>query len=476
MIDFDLQCSLLDHQRAAATKLQRLKVGGLFMEMGTGKTVTAIELIRQRAKKISNVIYFTPVNLKLSVALEFARWAPQLSVNVFGGKTKDKNIPKSNVYIVGVESIGQSDRITLAANSLITQSSCIILDESDTCKNHAALRTMRITAMSARARYRFALTGTAVGEGVVDLYAQMKFLSPEILGYKSFYSFAANHLEYSEDYPGLIVRSLRTDHIAKKIEPFVYQVTKAECLSLPDKLYRAKYCDLTVEQSQLYQRAKEDILMSCEEIDSYTIFRLFTALREIVSGFWNDTPHPGNKWRHPEQRPAIFRTCQHNRLYILDEALEEIPRSEKVIVWANFEYSINQICRHLSEAYGPDQVCDYYGKTENKNRQIKRWRNESRFLVASPQCGGRGLTLNESAYVVFYNNDFPYRLRAQAEDRCHRIGQDRPPTYTDLVAVGGIDERIVAALANKESMAKLFNRELDKLQDPEKKRQKLLQL
>ncbi|MGH0051941.1 MAG: DEAD/DEAH box helicase family protein, partial [Sphaerochaetaceae bacterium] len=77
-----ISCELLPHQKAAAQKLKGLRVGALFMEMGTGKTVTAMELIRQRWDKIDKVVYFTPVNLKLSVKYEFARHAPSLKVLV----------------------------------------------------------------------------------------------------------------------------------------------------------------------------------------------------------------------------------------------------------------------------------------------------------------------------------------------------------------------------------------------------------
>jgi len=70
--------------------------------------------------------------------------------------------------------------------------------------------------------------------GVVDLYAQMRFLAPDILGYSSFYSFSRNHLEYHPDYPGMIVAAHNTEWLAAKIAPFVYQVTKEEAgLDLP---------------------------------------------------------------------------------------------------------------------------------------------------------------------------------------------------------------------------------------------------
>jgi hypothetical protein len=370
-----IKTELMTHQGAAVAKLKGLKVGGLFMDMGTGKSLTLLELCYQRRHKIDRVIYFCPVNLKPTAAHEIAKHSNAIAY-VFSDKTTMGKIPDAHIYIVGVESIGQSDRVTLCANDLITDKSLVIIDESDTCKNHKAIRTQRLTQMAFRAKYRFIATGTPVGEGVVDLYAQMYFLSPDILGYKSFYSFARNHLEYSEEHKGLIVRSLNTDVIAAKIEPFVYQVKKDECLDLPDRQYLSRYMDLTQGQQVLYQRAKEEILMSVpdDEIDSYTIFRLFTALREIVSGFWNQTPHP-ESWRCKNNlREPVFHTCEHDRLDALEEAISTFPGDSKIIIWANFQYCAKQIIERLTGAYGSEAIATYTGETQDREGEIERWR------------------------------------------------------------------------------------------------------
>jgi SNF2 family DNA or RNA helicase len=299
----------------------------------------------------------------------------------------------------------------------------------------------------------------------------MYFLSPDILGYKSFYSFARNHLEYSEEHKGLIVRSLNTDVIAAKIEPFVYQVKKDECLDLPDRQYLSRYMDLTHGQQVLYQRAKEEILMSVpdDEIDSYVIFRLFTALREIVSGFWYRRPDPNSDHRWAEQFEPEMLTCGHCRTDLLLSTIEEIAPSEKIIIWVNFQHCMNEVVEALMESHGAEAIAQFHGLTVNRGGEIDKWRNDARFLVASPKCGGRGLTLNESAYTIFYNNDFPYRVREQAEARNHRIGQTRKPTYIDLICRKSIDERIFSALLKKENLVQAFKKEMDKLKGKGKK-------
>lgn len=282
---------LLNHQVDAVTKMLPTRAGALFMEMGTGKTRTAIELVRLRQEKIVNVFWFCPVALKETIRFEILKHTHCTGndIHVFSDKTNIRTVPEVFWYIIGIESMPSSNRVALTVNNLITESSFVIVDESSYIKGHDSMRTQRITRFSERARYRLILTGTPISQGIVDLYAQMRFLSPKILGYQSFYSFARNHLEYSKKYPGLIVRSHNTEWIAAKIKPYVYQVTKDECLNLPDKLYESRFCSLTREQTEAYEQAKDEILQDIDndEFQSYTIFRLFTALQQISCGFWN---------------------------------------------------------------------------------------------------------------------------------------------------------------------------------------------
>lgn len=447
---FDVLSKPYNHQTQAIEKIKQSNISALFMEMGTGKSYTAIELIRLRQHRINNVIWLTTVNLKDTVYEEIKKHTNLTDIYIFDDKTTIKNVPESFVYIVGLESISSSDRQTLVLNHIVNNHSFVIIDESDKIKGHKSRRTQRLTQICQKAKYRMIMTGTPLSQGIVDLYAQMYFLSPEILGYNSFYSFAHNHLEYSEKYPGLVIRSHNVDYITSKIQPYVYQVTKEECLDLPDKIYEQRYFRLTEEQGAAYWQAKQEILMSVEEINSYTIFQLFSALQQIVSGFW--------------KREGKLLEFPHLRLQYLMELLEQLPENEKVIIWCKYQHSVNQIQKHLSN------VSIYYGglSKREKQEQLDLFRNENKYLIATAGSGGRGLTLVESAYAVFYENEFKYSHRLQAEDRIHRIGQTRKPTYIDLISDSGIDRRIMKAISDKENVTDSFKQKLGETKDFDK--------
>ena len=119
----------MQHQKDAVNKLKKIKVSGLFMDMGTGKTRTAIELIVQREYKISKVVYFCPVTLRETVYQEFLKHTniKERNICIFDDKTSIKNIPGVFVYIVGIESMSNSKRVVLTVNRLIDNNTFIII-------------------------------------------------------------------------------------------------------------------------------------------------------------------------------------------------------------------------------------------------------------------------------------------------------------------------------------------------------------
>jgi SNF2 family DNA or RNA helicase len=200
---------------------------------------------------------------------------------------------------------------------------------------------------------------------------------------------------------------------------------------------------MTSEQRNWYEQVKNDVLDEVEEWDSYTIFKLFSRLQQIVCGFLN----------------AYGMTFEHSRVDHLLDIIERIPDREKVIIWCKYEDDIRQI----TQAIGRDNLALFYGrlKPAERDREVSLFRKNRRFFLATQATGGHGLTLNEACHVIYYNNTFKYAERIQSEDRCHRIGQTRPVTYVDLVCSDSIDGRIMTAIENKGSVVDEFKRKVD---------------
>ncbi len=453
---FATTTELMAHQREAVAKMLPSRVGALFMDMGTGKSRTAIELARVRLArgKIGRVVWCCPVSLRTTIAAEIIKHTTcrASDVCVFDDRTTDGTLPACLWYIVGLESLGQSDRVTLALARLLDEHAMLVVDESGYIKGHYAKRTRRLTLLGERTRYRLILTGTPISQGVVDLYAQMRFLSPKILDYRSFHTFSANHLEYSERFKGMIVRAHNIPYLAARMAPYVYQVRKDDCLDLPDKIHVTRWCTLTPEQRDAYDAAKEEFLdVPVDDWGRIAIFRLFTRLQTIVCG------HATLDDRClvlPERRTAAVLA-----------AIEEVGDDEKIVIWTKYRRPARVIARALAERWGAETVALFYGDLgpEQRDGELQRWRREARFLVATQTCGGHGLTLTEARTVIFFADGFKYADRLQAEDRCHRIGQQRKVTYVSIRSDAGIDQRIEAALARKENALTAFRKQVDEV-------------
>jgi SNF2 family DNA or RNA helicase len=291
------------------------------------------------------------------------------------------------------------------------------------------------------------MTGTPIQKNYPDLFTQLYFLSPLILGYTSWFAFAANHIEYSKKYKGQYTAH-NTRYLTAKMEPYVYTVTKEECLDLPGKMYTTRYFDMTSKQRKLYNETKESIASELYDSDgnenACIIYKMFTACQEIASGFLNSG--------------SSKIEIDNPRIELLNDIIEETGEN-KIVIWCKYQNDIESIVTSLSR----DRCSLFYGGLNTKQRELEleRFKNgESRFFVATQSCGGFGLTLVESAYVIYYNNEFNYATRKQSEDRTYRIGQTRKVQYIDIVCEKSIDYLILQCLEKKVSITNDFKQKL----------------
>ncbi|MGK0269464.1 MAG: SNF2 family DNA or RNA helicase [Cocleimonas sp.] len=459
MNNWQITTKPLRHQQAATNKMQPSKVGALFMDMGTGKSLVTIMLAKLREAKINKVVWCCPVSLKYNTKKQITTHTncPESNICVFDQKITDDNIPRAFWYIVGLESIGSSDRVVMSLNKLVDNKTMLVVDESSFIKGHKAKRTNRLILIGETARYRLILNGTPISQGVEDLYTQMTFLSDRILGYKSWYSFARKHLNYSERYKGLIDSRNHTDWIGAKIAPYVYQVTKAECLDLPEKTFSSRTVDLTDQQAELYGLAKqrfEDDLTEYDPMETgIAIYRLFGALKAIANGIV------------PKDFGDKEYDLNSNKLTTLVRVLCSIP-DEPVVIWVNYRKTVNDVQKLLTAEFDVN-VSRYDGSLTEKQKEaeLDRWRNKGGYLISTASCGGYGLTLTEASYSVFLSNSFKYSERIQAEDRLHRIGQKNQVHYIDIWSDCGIEDRIYDAIARKGDALNDFRNEIEEIKE-----------
>ena len=447
----ELLYPLLKHQVAAVEKVRGLKVGALYMEQGTGKTRTTLDLIKTRLDKgkIDKVIWLCPCSVRQNLREDILYHCGE---------------EPPAIMIRGIESLSSSDRLYLELLSIAKKHKVmLVVDESNLVKNPFAKRTMRIKTIAEKCKYKMILNGTPVSRNEADLFAQWYMLDWRILGYQSYYSFAANHIEYKtvklpdgrEIKTDQIARIHNPEYLTQKISPYTYQIKKADCLELPDKVYDCQWAYPTDEQSDHYDEVKYKYLEGVSEFRSETVYKLFTALQHVSSGRYVTTDPD-----EPMKTEPMFTWDKNPRIRALKELLEGLG-DEQAIIYAKYKSEIEEI-ESLLASMGKS-FTEFTGRIKQRQRQEnrKKFQTGIQFMIANKVCGCYGLNLQFCHNVIFYSNDFDYATRSQAEDRVHRLGQKEIVHIYDICMAHTIDSFIADNLQRKEDMVKALKQQID---------------
>jgi SNF2 family DNA or RNA helicase len=443
-----------EHQRQALIKGAKLKNFAYFMEMGTGKTKVAIDnaAYLYQEKQIQLVIVIAPNSVYQNWIKEIETHCPINDYNIFVHKVDKKFqyfADKLNFYLINVEAFSHQSGIQLLIPILnnLGHHAMMILDESTTIKNREAKRTKAICKLGTMARYKRILTGSPITKSPLDLYTQCSFLSPSLLGFKSFLSFRNRYcmmepIPVSNDRVILIPKYFINLHeLEDKLKSFSYRVRKEDCLDLPEKNYQQRFVDFTLEQKKVYKQMQEYAfaIIQDKEVSFANKLTEMLKLHQVCNGFLKTN------------EGVIVEMEDCPKLKELTKVIEE--GTGKFIIWANYIYNIESIYNLLKKLYGDKSVVSIYGavSVENRTIAVDKFQNdpEVRFFVGNPTTGGYGLTLTAASYVVYFSNSYNLEVRQQSEDRAHRIGQKKNVTYVDILMRSSIDMLIVSALQRK---------------------------
>lgn len=328
-------------------------------------------------------------------------------------------------------------------------------DEADAFKNPNAKRTKSVVASGRYAIMKRLLTGTPVNQGPFDVYSLMKFLKEDFwkpYGLSSFYAFKQHFGVWEKKYNSKLEREYdqlisykNLDQLYEILQSASSRVLKEDVLDLPPKLYSKRYFELSREQQRVYDELKNEFMTfldSGEFIAAPLAITRLLRLQQITSNY---VPAEDGEGMH-------LISDKNPRIDCLRELIEVTPH--KTIIWARFRQDIDQIMELLT-AMGRKPV-RYDGQVDD----VQRGKNKEAFqdgdatdFVGNPAAGATGLTLHAARTVIYYNNSFKLRDRLQSEDRAHRIGQEHPVNYVDIVAPDTVDENIVHALRNKLDIA-----------------------
>lgn len=354
-----------------------------------------------------------------------------------------------DILCVNLEAIRTQRGLDVCLCFLRRHCAMTCIDESTSIKSHKSLQAKNAKIIGTQSDYRRIMTGTPITQSPLDIWGQAEFLKPGLLGYKNFYVFKAAHAIETEIRAGnrsfkKVVGYQDLDSLSQKIASFSTRLTKDECLDLPEKIWVTHTVEQTKEQKKAYNELLTEAMTLLEDGTVTTQSALTTLMRlhQINCG------HVNNDQGETSDLPS-------NRISELLRILEE--RQDKIIIWGTFQRDITLIKEAISKEYGKDSVVTYYGPNSDKERTeaLEKFKHtkECRFIIGTPGAMGRGLTLTESNFVIYYSLGYPLEPFLQSQDRCHRIGQKNAVTYVNMLIPETVDEKVYKALIKKKNLA-----------------------
>lgn len=368
--------------------------------MGTGKTKVALDLINSKSNKIDYILWICPFSIKNEIIKERDKWYPSIKIDV-----------------VGCETIGSSDRTYLEIlKKVATSKTFIVVDESLKIKNINAKRTRRIIEFGGYAQYKLILNGTPITKNVIDLWAQMEFLSPKILK-MSFNQFKNTYCEYyiRGRLKGMVKKQHNIEHLISLIEPYIFD---CDLDIEAKKMYYNYFYDVDTFQ---YSKLKNELLEGIANID---FFVLTTKLQQFYTTYKEE---------------------------VLKELLGQI--NDQVIIFVKYLDSIPA---------GANKIVGDMNTKERKQVIDKFERGDFKELYITYGCGSYGLNLQFCRNIIFAEHCFDYSQRIQAEARIYRIGQNYDVNYYNLWCNVGLEKMIQSSLNKKSNLLNEIKKEIDK--------------
>jgi superfamily II DNA or RNA helicase len=414
--------------------------GCLADDMGLGKTVQTLALLQKIKEEEAGLtsLIIMPTSLIYNWQNEAHKFAPGLRILVHTGTFRNKDVQRFMNYDVVFTTYG----VTRVDIDLISKLyfHYVILDESQNIKNPSSKAFLAVKQL--KSKHRLILSGTPVENSVGDLWTQMSFINPGLLGNHHF--FQANFVTPIE--------KKKDEEKAKKlqalIKPFVLRRTKGQVATeLPPKTEQLFYCQMSEEQAQYYEKTKSEyrneLLMHLENgsfsRSQVQMLQGLVKLRQIAS-------HPSMIDEGYEGDSGKFENVIHTLQNVLS-------RGHKVLVFSQF-------VRHLAifrSYFDTEQIPYTYldGATRNRGEVVRDFQDNDdiRLFLISIKAGGVGLNLTGADYVFILDPWWNPAVEQQAIDRTHRIGQKKNVFIYKFITKDTVEEKILNLQNRKRQVA-----------------------
>ena len=421
--------------------LRQYHFGGcLADDMGLGKTVMTLAMLQgqKEAGATKPNLLVMPTSLLYNWQLEAQKFTPGLRVMVYTGTYRDKNTAQFDDYDLILTSYGivRIDIDLLSSYPF----NYVILDESQAIKNPSSYITKAV--MKLNTANRLILTGTPLENSTLDLWSQMSFINPGLLGNQSFFrnEFQIPIEKHHDD--------AKTGRLYNLIKPFMLRRNKAQVATdLPEKVESVLYCEMTPDQETQYEEAKSFyrnlILEHIEESgmarSQMIVLQGLTKLRQIAN--------------HPRMVDVDYEGDSGKLDDVLMRLESAMTENHKILVFSQFIKHLNLFQQYLKENKIKYAYLD--GSTTDRQSQVELFQTDDsvKLFLISLKAGGLGHNLTAADYVFILDPWWNPAIEAQAVDRAHRIGQQKTVFTYKFIAKNTVEEKILSLQRAKQQLA-----------------------
>ncbi|MGF7072943.1 DEAD/DEAH box helicase [Mucilaginibacter sp. 3215] len=421
--------------------LDNLNFGGcLADDMGLGKSIQIIAFVLlQRSKTENNTnLIVVPTSLLFNWQQEVQKFAPSISIHTIYSAERLKHTKHLHQYEIVLTSYG-----TLLSDINFLKDfnfNYIFLDESQNIKNPESQRYKAVRLL--KSRNKITITGTPIENNTFDLYGQLSFACPGLLGSKQY--FKDIYTVPIDKFKG----SKRAAELREKVRPFILRRTKQQVATeLPEKTEMVLYCEMKQEQRHIYDSYEKEFR---EYISATTNEELKKSPMNVLKGL--------NKLRQICDSPMLIKGEKmpgdaSAKLETLIEEIENKKHQHKILIFSQFVSMLDLIRKELISR----EIRFSYltGQTRKREQVVNEFQNDPgiRVFLISLKAGGTGLNLTEADYVYLVDPWWNPAVENQAIDRCHRIGQDKKIVAVRLICPGTIEEKIMVMQQSKKDIA-----------------------
>ncbi len=436
----ELNATLRDYQRQGLNWLSFLDEHNfgacLADDMGLGKTIQIIAFILSQRRKRPNTtnLIVVPTSLLFNWQDEIAKFAPSMRLFTHYGPNRPKTVHEFSRYEVILTTYGM---VLSDIHFLKTfRFNYIFLDESQAIKNPESQRYKAVRLL--QSRNKAVLTGTPIENNTFDIYGQLSFACPGLLGSKQFFkAIYSMPIDKFED-------RKKSSQLQKRIQPFILRRTKKQVATeLPDKTEMVIYCEMGDEQRKVYDAYEKELR---EYILGKTQDDLTRSSMHVLTGL--------TKLRQICNSPALlkdeeFKGNHSAKIEVLVEQIENKSSQHKILVFSQFVSMLELIKKELE---AKNISYEYLtGQTKDRAAKVNEFQNNDnvRVFLISLKAGGMGLNLTEADYVYLVDPWWNPAVENQAIDRSYRIGQTKNVIAVRLICPNTIEEKVVKLQESK---------------------------